>query len=116
MVAVFTDGDDKPMKTIESTSTEHNIVNLLKVYNSNYPKDPKSGVSACFDDTTVTSGKHCLAHYNVDKDDYHLPLSRFKISTRLEKQTNVEEGGMARTDYTGDGKIDGRFEKFAGAG
>jgi len=99
MVAVFTT-DDKGMNAIPSTSTEVNIVNLLKVYNSNYPKDPKSGVPACYVDDGTTSGANCLAHYNVDKDDYGLPLSVFKISTRLEKQTNVSTGGIAQSDCT----------------
>jgi len=97
----------------------------IKVYNSNFPKDPKAGVSACWvetwydaataTETTVKAGQPCKAYYFETEDTYHLPHSIFKIATHLEKQTNVEAWWIARTDLAKTaGWIDGLFEKFAG--
>jgi len=106
-----------------TTGIQPEFATELTIYNSNYPKDPKAGVPACWWDVWYVtwasdeSWKDCIANYQEKGDDNGLPHAVFKIATRLEKRTNVDTDGIARTDNNHtDGKIDGRFEKFAGTG
>jgi len=113
LVAIF---DNEDIATPKDLTADKTFSKELTIYNSNYPKDPKAGTKACWKDDATWQDSQCVAHYDVNKDTNGLPLSIFKIATRLEKATNVDADGIARTDNTETGKIDGRFEKFAGTG
>jgi len=94
-----------------ATDVSSELVTAIQVYNSNYPKDPKAWVPTCWQQDVSKQDKECAAYYREEADGNGLPHSAFKVASTLEKETNVSESGISRTDGW---SINGFFEVFWG--
>ena len=88
--------------------------NEIKPFVSKDLKDPKQGISVCFENDT-TKGK-CNWFYNSADDSYGLPLGMFKLWVKFEKETNYKQKAKAGWKDWDGWNINNMYEVYAGTG